>query len=310
MLFWILFGIFDLLIIILLVLLCMISLRKTGKDIRELEFVPGSRMEKLKASIVEGQAFFKDHRGDLLVLDANGVTLAARRFPQQNPKGRMILFHGYRSIAENDFGAVMSFYYSMGYELILVDQRAHGKSSGLWIGFGVLERYDCKAWVQYLNSEYGAIPTFLSGISMGCSTVLMATGLELPKNVCGILADCGFTSPKEIIAHVMRRKLHLPLEFLMPALSLFSKIFAGYYFGEYSALDAMKTNRLPILFIHGKEDHYVPVEMTVRNYEACISEKKLILVDGAGHGTSYLQDKETVEEAIRLFLKKHTPSPN
>ncbi|MBQ7936457.1 MAG: alpha/beta hydrolase [Clostridia bacterium] len=297
-------------IIILLVLLCMISLRKTGKDIRELEFVPGSRMEKLKASIVEGQAFFKDHRGDLLVLDANGVTLAARRFPQQNPKGRMILFHGYRSIAENDFGAVMSFYYSMGYELILVDQRAHGKSSGLWIGFGILERYDCKAWVQYLNSEYGAIPTFLSGISMGCSTVLMATGLELPKNVCGILADCGFTSPKEIIAHVMRRKLHLPLEFLMPALSLFSKIFAGYYFGEYSALDAMKTNRLPILFIHGKEDHYVPVEMTVRNYEACISEKKLILVDGAGHGTSYLQDKETVEEAIRLFLKKHTPSPN
>ena len=310
MLFWILFAIFDLLIIILLVLLCMISLRKTGKDIRELEFVPGSRMEKLKASIVEGQAFFKDHRGDLLVLDANGVTLAARRFPQQNPKGRMILFHGYRSIAENDFGAVMSFYYSMGYELILVDQRAHGKSSGLWIGFGILERYDCKAWVQYLNSEYGAIPTFLSGISMGCSTVLMATGLELPKNVCGILADCGFTSPKEIIAHVMRRKLHLPLEFLMPALSLFSKIFAGYYFGEYSALDAMKTNRLPILFIHGKEDHYVPVEMTVRNYEACISEKKLILVDGAGHGTSYLQDKETVEEAIRLFLKKHTPSPN
>ncbi len=304
--FWILFGFLDLIIIGLLVLLCMISLRQKPNDITKRNLAQGSQMERLRDDIIKGQQFFKEHTGEFIVFDANDVTLAGRRFSQSNPKGRVILFHGYRSIAENDFASVMSFYYSLGYELILIDQRAHGKSSGLWIGFGVLERYDCKAWIEYLNAEHGAIPTFLSGISMGCSTVLMATGLNLPKNVCGIIADCGFTSPKEIIAHVMRKRLRLPCDFLIPGLSLFSKIFAGYSFNEYSTLKAMKTNKIPIVFIHGKNDTFVPPQMTERNYNACIAEKELIMVDGAGHGTSYLQDKETVEHSVRAFLQLHT----
>ncbi len=306
--FWILFGVLDLIIIGLLFLLCMISLRQKPNDITKRNLAPDSQIAKLRESILQGHRFFKEHRGELLVLDANGVTLAGRRFAQQDPKGRIIMFHGYRSIAENDFASVMDFYYSHGYELVLIDQRAHGKSSGLWIGFGVLERFDCKAWIEFLNEEYGAIPTFLSGISMGCATVLMASGLKLPKNICGIIADCGFTSPKEIVAHVMKKRFRLPCDFLIPALSLFSKIFAGYSFDEYSTLDAMKTNKIPIVFIHGKNDTFVPPQMTERNYEACIAAKKLILVDGAGHGTSYLQDKETVEREVEAFLQQYTPA--
>lgn len=308
MLFWIILLVLDIAIIALLVMLCIISLRRKPNDIRTRELDPDSQMQRLKDAILEGQSFFKEQRGEHLVIQVNGVELAARRFPQEQPKGRLFLFHGYRSIAENDFGAVMNFYYDLGYELVLVDQRACGKSGGLWIGFGVLECHDCKAWIEYLNQNYGILPTFLSGVSMGCATVLMATGLELPPNVCGIIADCGFTSPKEIIAHVMKRKIHLPVHFLMPMLSLFSKIFAGYYFGEYSTVDAMKKNKIPVVFIHGKEDHFVPMEMTIQNYEACIAEKKLLLVDGAGHGTSFLQDKETIENEIRNFLKKYTLS--
>ncbi len=304
---WIILLVLDIVIIALLIMLCIISLRRKPNDIRTRELDPHSQMQRLKEAILEGQSFFREHRGESLTIQVNGIELAARRFPQELPKGRIFLFHGYRSIAENDFGAVMNFYYDLGYELVLVDQRACGKSGGLWIGFGVLERHDCKAWIEYLNQEFGVLPTFLSGVSMGCATVLMATGLNLPSNVYGIIADCGFTSPKEIITYVMKRKIHLPIQFLMPALSLFSKIFAGYYFGEYSTIDAMKTNRIPIVFIHGKNDHFVPSEMTIRNYEACIAEKKLLLVDGAGHGTSFLQDKETIEKEIRIFLKKYTP---
>ncbi len=305
MLFLLFFGILDVCIVGILILLCMVSLRQKPNDITRREVAPESQLEKLKYSIKNGRQFFFKYPGQPLIITANGADLYAKRFAQKEPKGRLILFHGYRSIAENDFAPVIDFYYSLGYELVLVDQRAHGKSSGLWIGFGVLERFDCKAWIEYLNQEYGAIPTFLSGISMGCSTILMASGLELPSNVLGFIADCGFTSPKEIITHVMKRKMKLPLTFLMPALSLFSKVFAGYYFGEYSTLDAMKINRLPILFIHGKDDRFVPHQMTLQNYEACIAEKELYLVDGAGHGTAYLQDKETIENAVQHFLQKH-----
>ncbi|MBQ8895155.1 MAG: alpha/beta hydrolase [Clostridia bacterium] len=303
--FWIILGVLDVLILLFIWLICRVSLRRTPKDIRTAHFPTDHPMAKVQRAIVESQQFFREHPGELLVIEANGVELAARRYTQTKPKGRILLFHGYRSIAETDFGCAMDAYFSMGYELILIDQRAHGKSSGSWIGFGVLERYDCLSWVRFLNHEYGSIPTFFSGISMGCATVLMALGLELPSNVKGVIADCGFTSPKEIVAHVMKQKMHLPAKLLMPGLTLFSKIFAGYFLGEYSTLDALRKNKTPVLFIHGKADRFVPPEMTIANYEACTAEKELLLVEGAGHGTAYLQDREGVERAISRFLEKY-----
>ena len=305
---WIALGLIDLLIILFLILICIVSLRRAPLDLRTKKFPVDHPMAKVQQAIVESQEFFRTHPGELLVIEANGVELAAKRYAQQDPKGRVIMFHGYRSIAETDFGCAMDYYYSRGYELVLVDQRASGKSSGTWIGFGVLERYDCLSWIHFLNAEYGSLPTFLSGISMGCTTVLMALGFELPSNVKGVIADCGFTSPKEIIRHVMGRKLHLSTDLLMPGMSLFTKLFAGYSYTEYSTLEALKNNKIPVLFIHGKEDHYVPHEMTLKNYEACIAEKQLVLVEGAGHGTSYLQDKPTVEKAIGDFFAKYNPS--
>lgn len=303
--FWIALGILDAFIIFFFILLCIISLRRAPNDIRKQEFRPGSQLDRLQKEIFKEEKFFKDHPHTLLTIEANGATLVAKRFEHKEPTGRILLFHGYRSIAETDFACAMDTYYRLGYELILVDQRAHGQSSGNWIGFGALERYDCLSWIRYLNAKFGSIPTFLSGISMGCTTVLMALELDLPGNVKGAIADCGFTSPKEIIAHVMKKKLRLPPALLMPVLSVFSKLFAGYFFDECSTIDALKKTTLPVLFIHGKSDDFVPTEMTVRNYEACASEKELILVEGAGHGTSFLQDKKGVSQAIATFLKKY-----
>ncbi len=305
--FWIAIGVLDFLIVLFLVLLCVVALRRTPHDLRTRPLSADHPLAPVQKAIIEAQAFFKSHPGELLVIEANGVELAARRYTHKHPKGRIIMFHGYRSIAECDFGCAMDYYYSQGYELVLVDQRAHGKSSGSWIGFGVLERYDCLSWIRYLNAELQPLPTFLSGISMGCSTVLMALGLELPSNVCGVIADCGFTSPKEIIFHVMKNKIRVITPLLLPGISLFSKIFAGYFFGEYSTIDALASNKIPILFIHGKDDHFVPPEMTLRNFEACTAEKQLVLVEGAGHGTAYLQDKEGVEAAVGAFFAKYNP---
>lgn len=306
--FWITLAILDVLIVAFIVLTCFISLRRKQHDIRTRPVKVGSNLAFLKKAVLEAQQFFKEHTSELLVIEANGVQLSAKRYEQEKPIGRIIMFHGYRSVAEVDFSCAMDFYYSLGYELVLVDQRAHGKSSGSWIGFGVLERYDCHSWIKYLNHTYGAIPTFLSGISMGCSTILMAAEFPFPSNVRGIVADCGFTSPKEIISHVMKRDFHLPPTLFLPPLSLFSKIFAGYSFNECSTINTVTKATVPILFIHGKDDNYVPPEMTIRNYEACQSEKKLLLVDGAGHGTSFLQDQPLVEKELRDFFSKNNPT--
>ncbi len=302
--FWIGIGLIDAFIILFFYLLCLVALRRKPNDLRTRKFPDGHPMKKVQAAIQEGRKFHLQNFGEPLVIEANGVELFAKRYVPENPKGRILMMHGYRSIAENDFSVGAKFFYDLGYELILVDQRAHGKSTGSWIGFGILERYDCLSWVRFLNATYGELPTFLNGISMGATTVLMACGLELPSNVKGVIADCGFTSPKEIIAHVMKKKLHLPT-LLIPPLNLFSKWFAGYSFNAYSAVDAMKTNHIPVLFIHGKDDHFVPPEMTLKNYEACAAEKELILVDGAGHGTSFLQDRPTVEKAVISFLDRY-----
>jgi len=306
--FWISLIVLDVLIIAFIAMICRISLRRKPNDIRTRPVKEGSNMAQLKETVIKAQTFFKNHPAELLVIEANGVQLAAHRYAQKKPIGRIIMFHGYRSVAEVDFSCAMDLYYSLGYELVLVDQRAHGKSSGSWIGFGVLERYDCLSWIRFLNQTYGVIPTFLSGISMGCSTILMALELPLPSNVCGMIADCGFTSPKEIVAHVIKRDYHVPAGLLMPALTLFSKIFAGYFLGECSTQNTIPKATIPILFIHGKADTYVPPEMTIRNYEICPTDKKLVLVDGAGHGTSFLQDRPRVEQEIRSFFSKNNPT--
>ena len=305
LIFWVTLGILDLLILFFFILLCIISLRHAPNDIRKHEFREGSVLDRLQKEIIKDECFFDAHPKQELSIQNDGLVLYADRFTQQNPRGRILLFHGYRSMAETDFACVMESYYSAGFELILIDQRAHGKSAGNWIGFGVTERKDCLAWIKYLNQQFGPIPSYLCGISMGASTVLMATGQPLPSNIRGVVADCGFTSPKEIISYIIKKKLHLPSRLLLPVLSCFSRLFAGYYFGEYSVAEAMKSNTLPILFIHGKADRFVPTEMTIKNYRACQTEKRLILVEGAGHGTSFLQDRENVEKEILDFLESH-----
>lgn len=301
---WIAIGLLDLLIVFLIVFTCRFTLRGAERDLRARSFPEGHPMHSIQKEVVEGQRFFKENHGERVVIHANGVELSARIYRPKNPVGRILLFHGYRSVPEVDFATAMRFYYSLNYELVLVDQRAHGKSAGSWIGFGVLERYDCLSWTRYMNHEHGVLPTFYAGISMGSTTVLMALGCELPSNVKGVIADCGFTSPKEILTRGLQRK-KLPAKLLLHPLSLFFKIFAGYFPGEYSTVEALRSTQIPVLFIHGTKDHLVPVEMTEENYRACRSEKELLLVEGAGHGTSVFVQRTEVEGKIRAFLDRY-----
>lgn len=153
------------------------------------------------------------------------------------------------------------------------------KSEGRYITYGVKERHDLKRWILYTNRNLAAKnkDIFLCGISMGCATTLMAAGLDLPDNVKGIIADCGFTSPWDIIKHVAKERFHLPPFPLMYMVDLISEVVAGFGLKEVSIPEIMKRNKIPVLFIHGDADDYVPMWMTIKIMKPVQQRKNSIL---------------------------------
>jgi hypothetical protein len=138
---------------------------------------------------------------------------------------------------------------------------------------------------------------------MGAATVLMALGLpEIQKRVSAVIADCAYTSPAEIFAHVIQKDYHLPTAPILKAASIMTKAMAGYRYDDYSTVAALKNNQVPVLFIHGKEDLFVPTWMTLKNYEVCSGKKKLLMVEHAGHGSSVFENQALYEQTEKEFL--------
>lgn len=215
-----------------------------------------------------------------------------------------ILFHGYQSIAVRDFCGGLQLALKAGHNALLVDQRAHGQSEGNALSFGILERYDCVSWIEYIRERFGENSRIiLVGISMGAATVLQAGGLPLPEDVAGIIADSGYTAPADIIKKVAADR-HLPGKLIYPLIRWGGRIFGGFDIEEDSAEEALKRCSIPVLIIHGENDGFVPCEMGRRNYEACSGKKSLFTFPGAEHGLSYLVDPERYSGAVSVFLEE------
>lgn len=265
----------------------------------------GGKLEKYLNAIIEGTEYINNIDKEWIYIESiDGLKLAARYFKNSNSNKIIILFHGYRSIPENDFGPIFKMYYELGYSILLIDQRAHGKSEGKYITFGVKERFDCLRWCEYVSDNLNEIDEIiLGGMSMGATTVLLASGLKLPCKVKGIISDCGFTSPKDIISRVVNVRYGIEASVLLPFVNMLCVLIAKFNLYECSVLEAMNNNKLPILFIHGKSDNFIPSKMTVQNFEACRSRKKLLLVECVNHARSYLADKSKVQRAVKAFLE-------
>ena len=239
----------------------------------------------------------------MFITTKDGLRLHGRYYETAPGAPVQILFHGYRSNALRDFSGGLQLALESGCNALLVDQRAHGASGGKCLSFGVLERRDCLEWIEYVNERFGRdVPVVPVGVSMGAATVLMASGLELPENVVGIIADCGYTSPKEIICKVAR-DMKLPARLVYPLVRLGARLFGGFDPDECSAEDALRSAKVPVLLIHGEDDRFVPCEMSRANHAACRSEARLLTVPGAGHGLSYLIDNAGYRSAVLSFLR-------
>ena len=230
---------------------------------------------------------------DITIRSRDGLCLSGKYFEYEKDAPIELLFHGYKGNAERDLCGGVERCFRLGRSVIIIDQRASGNSDGHVITFGIKESEDCYEWVKYTVSRFGEDrKIIIGGISMGAATVMMATRFPLPKNVVCVLADCGYTSPKEIIRKVVR-DMRLPAPIVYPFIRLGALIFGRFDLEKTSAIETMQKCHVPVVFVHGDADAFVPYEMSVRLYEACASEKKtLITIPGAGHGLAFPVDRD------------------
>ncbi len=241
---------------------------------------------------------------DVYITSHDGLKLHGKFYEGQKDKPVIIFFHGYRANATRDGSGIHTLGTEKGLNILVITQRAHKESEGKTITFGIKESLDCLSWIDYVKERFGQDKkVILWGISMGAATVLTAVGRDLPDNVLGIGADCGYSSAKDILRTVIK-SMKLPVGISYQLVKLGARIYGGFNIEETSPMEAVKNAKVPILFIHGVADDFVPCYMTHTNYEACVSDKSLVLVEGAGHGMSYYVDMKKVNEGVYAFLDK------
>ncbi|MGN0666668.1 MAG: alpha/beta hydrolase [Huintestinicola sp.] len=272
------------------------------------EFADMAKWEEYKKIMVPNREWLESKPLEEIDIKAgDGIALHGYFLNADTPADKLVICcHGYTSNGMQECPTQARFFHDLGFDVLILDLRAHGKSEGKYVGFGVLDRYDLLEWIRYVNKRFdNGRKIFLFGTSMGATTVLMASGFnEIQSCVKGIIADCAFTSPYDIFSHVMKKDYHLPPFPIMNINNVMCKKTAGYTFTEYSTLDALKTNKIPVLFIHGKEDKFVPTWMSEKNYEAAVCEKELLMVDGAGHGSSCYENISLYQETEKKFISK------
>ena len=240
----------------------------------------------------------------IVIESHDGLKLGGRYYHLHDGAMLQIQFHGYRGCGERDLCGLHRLACDMGHNVLVVSQRANGSSEGNTITFGIKEKLDCLAWARYAAERFGKdIPVVLAGVSMGAATVMMASELDLPSNVVGIIADCGYTTPGAIIRKVSR-DVRIPPWISYPFVLLGAVIYGRFRLWDRGAVDAIRNARVPVLLIHGEEDRYVPCEMA-RQLEAS-GEGKAVLrtFPGAAHGTSYISDPERYQQIVTEFIDR------
>lgn len=300
-------SLFLLLVIVSFLCFAIGILRFPQLDLSNEKVTKGTVYEGVTPLIKESLKWVNEQKPEpVTILSNDKLKLAAKFVETDIAVGTFILFHGYRSMVKNDFSVVFKALLDNHYNVLFVDHRAHGDSQGHFITFGVKESEDVALWAKYISVRFPNLPIFLNGLSMGASSALMSTRFELPKEVRGIIADSGPTSPKEIIQHFIKHYTHLSPKPIYPLIRFWAKLVAKVDLSELSAVDILKKNTVPVLFIHGKADTVVPVWMTEKNYEACQSYKEIVLVDKAEHGTSFLVNRPKVMATLSTFMENCT----
>lgn len=239
---------------------------------------------------------------DMEITSFDGLKLRGKYYEYAPDAPVELMMHGYRGCADRDLCGGMQRCFRLGRSTLIIEQRACGSSEGNVISFGINESKDCLRWVDHLIQRFGPdVKILLTGISMGAATVLMAAGENLPPNVVGVLADCGYTDAPTMIKKAARM-MKLPPNLVYPFVRLGGRIFGGFDLNKAVPLEAITRCRLPLMLVHGEGDDFVPCDMSRQIYEAYQGPKTIFTVPDAGHGLAYLKDTEGYMNAYKEFF--------
>lgn len=214
-----------------------------------------------------------------------------------------IVLHGYHSNPDSVL-SIGRHFSEKGYNVLIPSMRASNESDGKYIGMGWLDKDDLQCWINSIIEQNENSEIILHGSSMGAATVLMASGDKLPKNVKAIIEDSGYTSVWDIFASEAKARFNLPT---FPVLNMFefvANIRAKYDIKKASAIEQVKKSDVPILFIHGYSDDFVPEYMCEKLYEAANCKKDKLIIHGAGHTEAKYKESEIYYNKIFEFLEK------
>lgn len=268
-----------------------------GRDISKTYFAPFEKMMREAADRVE--ADYELQRVKTKSFD--GYDLYADYIDLGSDK-TVAFFHGYGASPLVNFGCHTEYFIQRGYNVLLVFHRAHGVSGGENCTLGILEMHDVLSWVEFLDGM-PADNVVLYGISMGTSTIEYAAQYIKSEKVKALILDCGYTSPYMQIYRDCQRR-HLPGKLLMQVLNaMFRRRFREDLCKNTA--DAMKNNKIPAIFLHGKADETVPYNDSRIIFDACASEKKLLLPDGLHHTLSFSTGTDEMREEVFEFIEKY-----
>lgn len=234
----------------------------------------------------------------------DGLLLTGRYYRVAENAPLELCCHGYKGNAIRDFAGQWQIAKAMGHNLLLIDQRCHGSSQGHTITFGIQERKDVLGWIRFAGERFGPVPTVLCGVSMGAATVLMVSGMELPGNVKGVIADCPYDAPANIIKKVLGQDMGMPVSIVYPLIKLGGMLYGRFNLDGDSPVAAVKKAKVPILLIHGDDDRFVPYAMSCKIHQAAPEKIHFHTVKGAGHALNYVTDPEGYTRQAEAFLQE------
>ena len=238
---------------------------------------------------------------EVSITSHDGLKLTGRYYHVADGAPLEIQCHGYKGNALRDFSGAWPIAKAAGRNVLLINQRCHGGSEGHTITFGILERRDVMGWIQYANERFGNVPILLSGVSMGAATVLMVSGRNLPANVKGIVADCPYDAPSNIIKKVLGQDMGMPVKLVYPLIRLGGILYGKFNLNADSPLEAVTKATVPVLLIHGDDDRFVPYPMSQNIYAAAPEKIRFHTVPGAGHAMDQIWDPETYRKVVTDF---------
>lgn len=249
-------------------------------------------------------AFLEAPYEEVSITSHDGLKLTGRYYHTADGAPLEIQCHGYKGNPFVDFAGAWSIARDTGRNVLLINQRCHGGSEGKTITFGILERQDVLGWIRYANNRFGDIPVLLNGVSMGAATVLMVAGIKLPKNVKGIIADCPYDAPSNIIKKVLEQDMGMPVKIVYPLIRLGGMLYGRFNLNADSPAEAVQRASVPILLIHGDDDRFVPYPMSCRLHAAAPEKIEFYTIPGAGHALNYVTDPDGYTDIINNFTER------